>query len=213
MPVLLEDSHEDAHAWSPVEDLPNEDATIAPPPAGFTTMLTTVVTLLIVLLIAGVAFAPTLLRKGRAWLSSYRVTGPKSKAKGGAGKKSGKAGGKGMRRAAESEEAAALKEEEEEEDGDEEEGGRGTEEEEEEEEEEESFEQRYVVGGEAKAVNLREKKYVQHNNKLGVIKKVDARQGKVYLEMKASGARLVLKGENVVPVSHGKERRAPKRAV
>jgi len=115
MPVLLEDSHEDAHAWSPVEDLPNEDATIAPPPAGFTTMLTTVVTLLIVLVIAGVAFAPTLLRKGRAWLSSYRVTGPKSKGKGGAGKKSGKAGGKGMRRAVESEEAAALKEEEEEE--------------------------------------------------------------------------------------------------
>ena len=79
--------------------------------------------------------------------------------------------------------------------------------EEEEEDDELDFERRFPVGSEAMAVNLREKRYLPHNKKIGVVKKVDAREGKVYIQMKG-GAKLVLKADNVVPVEKGKRGRA-----
>ena len=98
------------------------------------------------------------------------------------------------------EELEEEEEEEEEEDDDDEE-----------EESDEDVSKSFPLGSEAMAVNLKDKKHLQHNKKVGVVKKVDAANRKIYLQMKASGARLVLKSENVVPVDHSKTKKKPKR--
>ena len=228
MPVLLEDNHVDENAWKPVEEIVDPNAVTAPPPAGFTTMLTTMVTLGIVLLIAAVAYGPTLVRLVRSQIAGYRVTGARSKkaastskattkGKAGASKKSSVRRGPsdtpseelGLKAADEDDDEDEEEEDEEEELTPAKKTTRAAparrakeeseEEEEEEDEDEEPLEKRFKVGTEALAVNLREKKYLQHNKKVGVVKKVDAKAGKVYIEMKSSGAKLVLKAENVEP--------------
>ena len=190
MPVLLEDNHVDENAWKPVEEIVDPNAVTAPPPAGFTTMLTTMVTLGIVLLIAAVAYGPTLVRLVRSQIAGYRVTGARSKKAASTSKATtkGKAGASkksSVRRGPSDTPSEEL-------------GLKAAD------EDEEPLEKRFKVGTEALAVNLREKKYLQHNKKVGVVKKVDAKAGKVYIEMKSSGAKLVLKAENVEPYKKGR---------
>ena len=211
MPVLLEDVHEDVHAWKPVTNIPDPNASTAPPKDGFTTKLTLVVTLIICLGLVALN-GPMLVRKARIlYYSSRNPVAARAKGatgKTGAAKSKSKTPAKGMRRQA-SEESQALNPADDEEEGEEDDEEEEEDEDADDDEEEdptEVFKSKYKVGSEARAVNLKEKKYLQHNKKLGVIKKVDAAAGKVYIEMKASGSKLVLKGENVEPVSHAKGR-------
>ena len=189
--VLLEDKHENAEAWKPVDNSQEPKDDTIKVGSDFALKLTLGVGIFFALVVVGALFGPHLMRRLRLYRSAS--VKPKGKTK--------RQQPLVSRRVAPAE-MEDVEEDEDDEEEEEDEDGEEEEEEEEEEEAEADLATKFPVGSEAKAVNLKERKYQMHNQKVGVVKKVDARAGKLYLEMKASGARLVLREANVVPVDH-----------
>ena len=203
MPVLLEDRHESAESWKPVDNSQEPVDNTVHVGDGFALKLTAGVGIVIALSVVGLVFGPTILRKLRLYRAA--MVKPKSSKVGPSKGKPTKKQPLVSKRAApvELDDVEEDEDEEDEDEDEEDDEDEDDDEEEEEEEDEPDLATKFPVGSEAKAVNLKEKKYLVHNQKVGVIKKVDTRAGKLYLEMKSSGARLVLREANVVPIDHG----------
>ena len=205
--VLLEDHHEDVNAW--------HERPAPPPPAvtgqgsAFAMSLTFVVSAALVLVALLIAYGPAAMKaiklavKGGS--ASVRPKGSQARRTPCAqSKKDVKSAAKSEKQSLAKKKAKGLRSVPDEDDESSEEEDDNEEEEdddEEEEEDEEDLRTRYPLGSEALAINLKDKKHLVHNKKVGIVKKVDQAAGKIYLMMKGSNARLVLKSANVQPVS------------
>ena len=206
--VLLEDRHENVNAWHERPAPPPPD--ITKQGGAFAMSLTFVVSTALVLVALVVAYGPAAAKAIKLYLKGGSASvRPKGSKKATQSKKDEKAAAKSEKQSLAKKKSNGLRsvpahedEEDEEELQDDDDDEEEEDEEEDEEDEEEDLRTKYPLGSEALAINLKDKKHIQHNKKVGVVKKVDAAAGKIYLQMKSSGARLVLKSDNVQPVSH-----------